>query len=35
MSVAIKNDGTAWMWGENKNDQLGLKTSLDIVVQPT
>ena len=33
-SVAIKKDGTAWLWGENKNDQLGLNTSLEIVSEP-
>ena len=35
MSVAIKKDGTAWLWGENKNNQLGLNTTLEIVLEPT
>ena len=33
-SVAIKKDGTTWLWGENKNDQLGLNTWLEIVSEP-
>jgi alpha-tubulin suppressor-like RCC1 family protein len=33
-SMALKNDGTVWVWGQNGNGQLGIGTIRDIELTP-
>lgn len=34
-TVAIRSDGTAWSWGNNKNDQLGIDPTVDHLNSPS